>query len=184
MTIAICEQSFSLATIPVRLQRRRLAGLTRGVQHEVAALLHYALDPRQPFKRRKHVVFVGEARSRDIETPFHVAYSTKIQPLAANHARVYAFELTRVRRHGLWLSEPKLSLVCKCASVQTVSGRIPRPAGRPRSGAGVQSSASTEAAPCGLSGIPDNAGGAARRRTSLLRSNRRRRTDGQIIVDQ
>ena len=37
--------------------------------------------------------------------------------------RVYAFELTCVRRHGLWLCEPKLPLVCKCASVQTVSGQ-------------------------------------------------------------
>ncbi len=42
--------------------------------------------------------------------------------------RVYAFELTRVRRHGLWLCEPKLPLVCKCASVQTVGAQRSAPA--------------------------------------------------------
>ena len=59
-----------------RLQRRRLAGLTRGVQHEVAALLDDAHDARQPFKRRQHVVFVRKTRPRDIEAFLHAANYT------------------------------------------------------------------------------------------------------------
>ncbi len=47
---------------------------------------------------------------------------------AGSSGRVYAFGLTRVRRHGLWLCEPKLPLVCKCASVQVVSGQLSAPA--------------------------------------------------------
>ena len=69
VTIVNCEQSASLTTIPVCLQRRRLAGLPGGVQHKVAALLDDAHDARQPFKCREHVVLVREARPRNNTAP-------------------------------------------------------------------------------------------------------------------
>ena len=61
-----------------RHKRRRLAGLPRGVQHEVAAPLDDAPDVRQPFERRKHVMLVRETRARNVEKLLHLLCQSRV----------------------------------------------------------------------------------------------------------